>query len=99
MQVRYDEEKGIYRDCKFCGGRGCLACPGEANKEYKRQFPNGPEPIATFKTDDPRDMERMQRTVGGEALKKAFCEDGGGILEIIKNLKEDEEKAMDKASG
>ena len=57
--MRYDEEKEVYRDCKFCGGRGCLACPAEADKEYKRQFPNGPKPIATFKTDDPKDMERL----------------------------------------
>ncbi len=51
MQVRYDEEKGIYRDCKFCHGRGCLACPGEAEKEYRRQFPDGPQPIATIQID------------------------------------------------
>jgi len=57
--MRYDEKKEVYRDCKFCGGRGCLACPAEADKEYKRQFPNGPKPIATFKTDDPKDMERL----------------------------------------
>ena len=48
MQERYNEEKGIYRDCKWCGGKGCVCCPGEADKEYKRQFPNGPEPIAVF---------------------------------------------------
>ena len=57
--MRYDEKKEVYRDCKFCGGRRCLACPAEADKEYKRQFPNGPKPIATFKTDDPKDMERL----------------------------------------
>lgn len=45
---RYDEEKGIYRDCKWCGGEGCNFCPGEAEKAYKREFPNGPQPIATF---------------------------------------------------
>lgn len=49
--VRYDEEKAIYRDCKFCGGKGCLACPGEANKDYNREFPDGPQPIATFAID------------------------------------------------
>lgn len=48
MQVRYDEKKGIYRDCKWCHGEGCAFCPGEAEKEYKKQFPNGPQPIATF---------------------------------------------------
>jgi len=63
--MRYDEEKEVYRDCKFCGGRGCLACPAEADKEYKRQFPNGPKPIATFKTDDPKDMERLEKMFQG----------------------------------
>lgn len=48
FKPRYDEEKGIYRDCKWCHGEGCVFCPGEAEKEYKRQFPDGPKPIATF---------------------------------------------------
>lgn len=50
--MRYDEKRGIYRDCKWCGGKGCLACPAEADKEYKRQFPDGPKPIAQFSTAD-----------------------------------------------
>lgn len=25
-------QDGVYQDCSFCGGRGCLACPGEAKK-------------------------------------------------------------------
>lgn len=48
MQPRYDEERGIYRDCKWCGGKGCLSCPYEAEAEYKRQLPNGPQPIASL---------------------------------------------------
>lgn len=53
IQVRYDEEKGIYRDCRFCRGRGCLACPSECDAEYNRQFPNGlPPPIATLALTD-----------------------------------------------
>lgn len=43
---------GVYRDCKWCHGKGCLACEGEAEKEYKRQFPDGPQPIATFNTSE-----------------------------------------------
>jgi hypothetical protein len=45
IQMRYDEERGVYRDCKWCGGKGCLACPAESEKEYKRQFPDGPKPV------------------------------------------------------
>lgn len=46
---RYDEEREVYRDCPWCQGRGCNQCKAEADKEYKRQFPDGPKPIATFK--------------------------------------------------
>ncbi len=57
MQVRYDDQKQIYRDCRFCGGTGCLACQREAEKAYEREFPNGPEPIATFRLDSIEDMK------------------------------------------
>lgn len=56
--MRYDEKRGIYRDCKWCGGAGCLACPGEAEKEYKRQFPDGPKPIATIPLEKPLDLDK-----------------------------------------
>ena len=48
IRPRYDEERGVYRDCKWCRGRGCLYCPDEAEKAYKREFPDGPKPIASF---------------------------------------------------
>lgn len=66
QQERY--ANGIYRNCRFCRGRGCLACPGEADKEYKRQFPDGPVPIATFKFDNPEDMARAREMFGPEAV-------------------------------
>lgn len=34
--------------CSFCGGRGCLACPKQADKKYKEAFPDGPKPILTI---------------------------------------------------
>lgn len=86
-QIRYDEKRGIYRDCKWCGGRGCVYCPGEAEAEYKRQFPDGPKPLATFSTDDPADMEKAKDCIGGPAINKAFGPDGRGILDIIENLR------------
>lgn len=86
MQPRYDEEKGIYRDCKFCGGTGCLACKGEASKAYRKAFPDGPQPIASFKKDSPDDMERFKKVFGASALNKAFGDGGGGMVEILKNL-------------
>ncbi len=80
MQLRYDEERSIYRDCRFCGGRGCLACPGEAEKAYKFEFPDGPQPIATFKTDDPKDMKSLKNIIHG-----AFGE-GKGVDDLIDAL-------------
>jgi hypothetical protein len=65
MQVRYDEEKKIYRDCRFCHGKGCLACESERDKEYKRQFPNGPEPTATFQRNNPEDMKALEEMIPG----------------------------------
>lgn len=50
MTARF--ENGKYRDCKWCGGNGCLSCEAEADKEYSHQFPNGPQPIATFNTKE-----------------------------------------------
>lgn len=38
---RYDEETRIYRDYPLCDGEGCEKCPEEAEKEYRRQFPDG----------------------------------------------------------
>lgn len=61
MIMRYNDDTATYRDCKFCHGAGCLACPGEADKEYKRQFPDGPKPIATFKIDNPDDMRKCKK--------------------------------------
>jgi hypothetical protein len=62
-EMRYDEERGIYRDCKWCGGRGCICCPGEAAKDYKKQFPNGPVPIATFDTTTPEGVEAAKQFI------------------------------------
>jgi len=83
MQMRYDEETGIYRDCRFCGGRGCMACPGEAARAYKREFPDGPQLIATFKLDDPEDMERFKKEFGIEAIEKACAKDYAEREELL----------------
>jgi hypothetical protein len=76
-----------YRFCRFCNGAGCVACPGEADKAYNEQFPDGPKPLATFKLDDAADMEIAKQTIGGEAMKHAYSEGGGGLEEIIENLR------------
>ncbi len=86
LQVRYDPERKIYRDCKWCHGKGCLSCEAEAEKEYKRQFPDGPKPIATFDLNDPKQVESAKQCIGAEALEKAFAPGGGGLSEILTNL-------------
>lgn len=74
-QPRFD---GVfYRDCKWCrasGKHGCNQCAAEADKEYKRQFPDGPQPIATFKTDSPMDMAMLSAILGKAGLKSAHDE-------------------------
>jgi hypothetical protein len=66
--MRYDEEKGIYRDCKFCSGRGCISCKSEADKDYRSQFPEGPQPIATFDTKKPEDMTELKKYFSARTL-------------------------------
>ena len=73
--MRYDEESQVYRDCPFCHGVGCLSCPGEAKKAYKRQFPDGPKPIATYNIDSPSDMKNLQEFFKGEVDKEKESQD------------------------
>lgn len=67
FQPRFSERTGAYCNCKWCGGRGCLACPGEADKDYKKEFPDGLKPIATIKLDEPLNLDT-------EAGQKKFVE-------------------------
>jgi hypothetical protein len=64
-QVLYDPVRKVYRDCRWCHGKGCLACEGEADKEYKRQFPDGPVPILTVQTGDTKGMEALKELLKG----------------------------------
>ena len=86
--MRFDEKRGIYRDCKWCHGKGCLACPGEADKEYQRQFPNGPQPIATFSTegmDEAGIASLIGKLIGGEAIAAAQKTANQRAVEMIAN--------------
>lgn len=84
MQERF--ANGIYRDCPFCHGKGCIACPGEAGKEYKRQFPDGPKPLATFTAEELKDPQTRD-LIGAEAIAKHFGADGGGMGSFISALR------------
>jgi len=85
MQARF--ENGRYRDCKWCHGKGCVSCKIEADKEYARQFPNGPQPIAVFDMRSESDMSKAKAAIGADALRKAFGDGGGGVYEILENLR------------
>ncbi|WEX10309.1 hypothetical protein [Chelativorans sp. AA-79] len=86
MQPRFDERRSVYRDCRWCYGKGCLYCEAEANAEYKRQFPDGSKPIATFDMTTPEGREAAKKAIGREAIEKAFGAGGGGIAEILENI-------------
>ncbi len=54
---------GKYRDCRFCGGRGCAACDSEADKDFKKFADENPPVV--FKTDTPAGMSEMKQFVAG----------------------------------
>ena len=65
-------------NCRFCGGRGCLACPGEQQRAEERAR----EPIFVANPDDPHDIELLREFLGRKAVERAFAAGGGGIHEI-----------------
>lgn len=67
--MRYDETREIYRDCRWCKGRGCLACKSEADKAYKAEFPDGPKPIATF-DNSPDGIEKLKSFLADLGVKQ-----------------------------
>lgn len=40
-----------YRHCKFCHGRGCLACPGERKRDQEKAAKASPAPITEGNTE------------------------------------------------
>lgn len=83
--MRFDGHR--YVNCRWCGGSGCLQCEAEFDAAYKRAFPEGPKPIATFKLDSPGDVERARSVLGVEALTKFFGPDGGGMQAFMDAVK------------
>lgn len=84
LTPRYDEEKKIYRDCRFCQGRGCIACPGEAEKAYKAEFPSGPQPMLTLKRDElPVAFKILKPIIGPKGVMAAKEEGRRRAQEMI----------------
>jgi hypothetical protein len=47
MGSSYAHHSDGFWGCRFCSGRGCLACASESDKAYRAAFPEGPKPILT----------------------------------------------------
>jgi len=73
--------KGAFPLCRWCSGRGCMACD-EERRRYEEKMS---QPIFTADRNDPEDMAALRRVVGREAMEQAFSEDGGGIAEVEYN--------------
>ena len=56
-------------NCKFCGGKGCIACAGERARIEKEML----KPLFVAKT--PEDLQLLADAVGREAMEKAFRPD------------------------
>ena len=71
-----------YTRCKYCRGRGCLACDGERKRDQEQAN----EPLFVAKTGSPEDMELLLRAVGADAVKRAYGPNGGKVDELKRNL-------------
>jgi hypothetical protein len=71
----------MYRNCKFCHGRGCIACEGEKEKDESLY----PEPMFVADPSNEHDMKLLKQFFGKEAVEKAFSEDGDGMRELAIN--------------
>ena len=65
--------RSLRAGCRFCHGRGCLNCDALVAQEYRRQFPNGPQPIATFKCNDPEDMQLVKTVLSKHVFEDALA--------------------------
>jgi hypothetical protein len=70
-----------FSGCKWCGGRGCIACEAEQKKYEARRA----QPIFTARVGNEQDMTLMRQFLGREAIEKAFGPNGGGIREVETN--------------
>lgn len=74
--------------CRFCHGRGCLACEGERQKwEAAHPLPDKPILKVTYDQleNDPAAQELLM-VFHADAMTKAFGPGGRGMEEILENL-------------
>lgn len=56
-----------YRNCKFCRGRGCVACDGERERAAAKRE----TPVFVAAANDPRDMELLKGALGATVADAA----------------------------
>ena len=79
--MRYDPQRGAFKDCPWCGGKRCNQCAIEAEKASKKEFSDGPKPD----NPTPADIAVACRALGKEAIEHAIGPDGEGVAEIMRN--------------
>lgn len=76
VEVTLDPEQG-----------NCPHCRSRFDAAYAAAFPNGPQPIATFRLDDPASVAQARAILGADNLARVFGADGGGIAELDEQLR------------
>lgn len=67
----------------------CERCREAFDTAYAAAFPDGLKPIATFRADNPDDMERAKAALSPEALNSFFGPGGGGMAAFEAALRGD----------
>ena len=72
---------GSYKSCRWCYGKGCIACVGTAMEDAKKAT----EPLFVANTNNEHDMSLLKQYFGLHALQHAFGPEGTGMHEIEYN--------------
>lgn len=65
----------------------------ELDAGFRAAFPEGPKPIATFRADNPADVERAKALLSPAALNGFFGPGGGGMEAFMAAVEAAENKA------
>lgn len=82
VETTYDPEQGT-----------CERCRSAFDAAYNAAFPEGLQPIATFRLDNPDDVRRAKEVLSPEALSRFFGPGGGGMPAFDAALKQAGEPA------
>jgi hypothetical protein len=68
----------------------CQVCRDRFDTAYAAEFPDGLQPLATFRTDNPGDVERARSILNADNLRRVLGPGGGGIAELTEQLRSGE---------